>query len=217
MTICIDLNLKRWRTIPQRKFESAQKLAVSLKRVEGSGYSCLFIGTMLPEWEIKARSRYCVRTDEPFADGDPIYTFLFRDRDGFRREDVSEKAWQNARADAEPFSFWKSKYQAPEPPAPEKMPKESAEELLRKLIMEDRPEHVNVRYVLAILLERKRTLKQVDVRERGSERILVYEHARSGEAFIVVDPRLKLDQLDSVQEEVYALLVPKGAAVQPEQ
>ena len=172
---------------------------------------------MLSEWEIKARSRYCGRTDEPFADGDPIYTLLFRDRGGFRREDVSEKAWEKAKEGAEPFSFWKSKYQAPGPPAPEQMPKESAEELLRKLITEDRPEHVNVRYVLTILLERKKTLKQVDIRESGEERILIYEHAKTGEAFIVGDPRLKLDQLDSVQEEVYALLVPKGAAVQPEQ
>jgi hypothetical protein len=172
---------------------------------------------MLPEWEIKARSRYCVRTGEPFADGDPIYTLLFRDRGGFRREDVSEKAWQEVEEGAKPFSFWKSKYQAPEPPAPEQMPKESVEELLRKLITEDRSEHVNVRYVLAILLERKRTLKQVDVRESGEERILMYEHTKTGEVFIVGDPLLKLDQLDSVQEEVYALLVPKGAAVQPEQ
>jgi hypothetical protein len=172
---------------------------------------------MLSEWEIKARSRYCGRTDEPFADGDRIYTLLFRDRGGFRREDVSEKAWEKAKEGAEPFSFWKSKYQAPDPPAPEQMPKESAEELLRKLITEDRPEHVNVRYVLTILLERKKTLKQVDIRESGEERILIYEHAKTGEAFIVGDPRLKLNQLDSVQAEVYALLVPKGAAVQPEQ
>jgi hypothetical protein len=217
MTISIRFNLKRWRTIAQRKIVPALKLTDSLKHVEPSDYSCLFIGTMLPEWEIKARSRFCVRTDEPFADGDPIYTLLFRERAGFRREDVSEKAWQHAKEDAEPFSFWKSKYQAPEPSAPEQMPKESAEELLRKLITEDRPEHLNVRYVLAILLERKKTLKQVDLREAGGERILIYEHAKTGEVFIVGDPLLKLDQLDSVQGEVYALLAPKGAAVQPEQ
>jgi hypothetical protein len=217
MTISIGLNLNRWHRIAQRKIAVTEKLADLLNSVGRAADSCLFIGTMLPEWEIKARSGHCARTEEPFADGDPIYTLLFRDRTGFRREDVSEKAWQEAKEGAAPFSFWKSKYQAPEPPNPERMPKESAEELLRKLITEDRPEHLNVRYVLAILLERKKSLKQVDVRESGEERILIYEHAKTGEAFIIGDPRLKLDQLDSVQEEVYALLVPKGAAVQPEQ
>jgi hypothetical protein len=161
---------------------------------------------MLSEWEIKARSDHCSRTQEKFQNGETIYTLLFRDGAGFRREDVSEKAWQAIRAEATPFSFWKSKYQAPPPPAPEPLPKESVEELLRRLIQEDCPEYINARYVLAVMLERKRTLKQVDTQESGPERILIYEHAKTGEAFLVADPRLKFDQLDAVQQEVLGLL-----------
>jgi hypothetical protein len=86
------------------------------------------------------------------------------------------------------------------------MPKESVEELLRRLVSEDLPEHLNARYVLAILLERKRTLKQVDFRETAAGKILIYEHAKTGEVFIIPDPRLRLDQLDSVQQQIYSLL-----------
>ena len=161
---------------------------------------------MLSEWEIKARSRHCARTQEAFDDGATIYTLLFRDRAGFRREDISEKAWLQIKESVEPFSFWKSKFQAAPPAAPEPMPKESVEELLRRLVSEDLPEHLNARYVLAILLERKRTLKQVDIREGAEEKILIYEHVKTGEAFIIPDPRLRLDQLDSVQQEIYSLL-----------
>jgi hypothetical protein len=167
---------------------------------------------MLSEWEIKARSRYCARTRESFENGATIYTLLFRDRTGFRREDISENAWQEIKESVAPFSFWKSKFQSPAPAAPEAMPKESVEELLRRLMLEDRVEHLNARYVLAILLERKRTLKQVDIRETSEDKILIYEHAKTGEAFIIQDPRLRLDQLDSVQQEIYSLL-----AQQPEQ
>ena len=39
--------------------------------------------------------------------------------------------------------------------------------------------------VLAILLERKRILKQVDIRESAEEKILIYEHVKTGEAFII--------------------------------
>ena len=183
-----------------------ERLLILPKRVEHSIYSCLFIGTMLSEWEIKARSRHCAQTQEAFEDGATIYTLLFRDRTGFRREDISEKAWQQIKESVAPFSFWKSKFQAPPPAAPEPMPKESVEELLRRLVSEDLPEHLNARYVLAILLERKRTLKQVDFRETAEEKILIYEHAKTGEAFIIPDPRLRLDQLDSVQQEIYSLL-----------
>jgi hypothetical protein len=60
-------------------------------------------------------------------------------------------------------------------------------------------------------------LKQVDVREGDDERLLIYEHAKTGEVFIIEDPRLKLDQLDSVQKEVYALLAPPRQTQQPQQ
>jgi hypothetical protein len=161
---------------------------------------------MLSEWEIKTRARQCARTQEAFVDGATIFTLLFRDRNGFKREDISEAAWLQIKDSVEPFSFWKSKYQSPPPPAPDPMPKESVEQLLRRLLEEDLPEHVNLRYVLAIMLERKKTLKHVDTREIAGEKILVYEHAKTGEVFIILDPRLRLDQLDSVQEEVYSLM-----------
>jgi hypothetical protein len=166
---------------------------------------------MLSEWEIKARSRHCARTQEAFEDGATIYTLLFRERAGFRREDVSEEVWQQIKESVAPFSFWKSKFQGPLPAAPEPMPKESVEELLRRLVSEDLPEHLNARYVLAILLERKRILKQVDVRESAEAKILVYEHVKTGEAFIIPDPWLRLDQLDSVQQEIYSLLAQEKA------
>ena len=161
---------------------------------------------MSSEWEIKARSRQCARTHETFENGATIYTLLFRDRVGFKREDITETAWQQIKENVAPFSFWKSTFQAPAPAAPEAMPKESVEELLRRLVSEDLPEHSNTRYVLAILLERKRTLKQVDIRETAEDKILIYEHVKTGEAFLIPDPRLRLDQLESVQQEIYSLL-----------
>jgi hypothetical protein len=161
---------------------------------------------MLSEWEIKTRARQCARTREAFVDGATIFTLLFRERNGFRREDVSQAAWLQIKDSVEPFSFWKSKFQSPPPPAPDPMPKESVEELLRRLLEQDLPKHVNVRYVLAIMLERKKTLKHVDTRESAEQKILVYEHAKTGEVFIIVDPRLRLDQLDSVQQEVYSMM-----------
>ena len=170
---------------------------------------------MLSEWEIKTRGSRCARTQEAFDDGATIFTLLFRDRGGFRREDISERAWLQIKESVEPFSFWKSKFQVPLPSAPDPMPKESVEELLRKLLQQDLPEHVNARYVLAIMLERKKTLKQVDSRESAEERILIYEHAKTGEVFIIEDPRLRLDQLDLVQQEVSLLMAPPDRAPRP--
>jgi len=172
---------------------------------------------MFGEWEIKSRSRACARSETPFNDGDTVWTLLFQEKDGFHREDVSEATWLQLKDTVEPFSFWRSTYQAPPPVPPEPIQKESVETLLRRLIQEDSPEHLNARYVLAAMLERKKILKPVDVREAGDERILIYEHAKSGEVFLIVDPRLRLDQIDTVQEQVSSLLGTGLAVHQPEQ
>jgi hypothetical protein len=105
-----------------------------------------------------------------------------------------------------PFSFWRSKFEPPAPPAPETLAKETAEDLLRRYIEEDEPQHANTRYILALMLERKRILKQTDTQQDGNERILIYERAKTGEVFVIRDPQLRMDQIAVVQGQVGDLL-----------
>jgi hypothetical protein len=61
------------------------------------------------------------------------------------------------------------------------------------------------------MLERKRVLKQVKTESRdGGRRVLIYEQSATGDAFIVPEPQLRLDELENVQNEVAELL--RGAA-----
>lgn len=157
------------------------------------------------EWAIKHRADTCALTNRPFSPGEYFYTLLFRDTEGFRREDLTEEAWHNRNENIRPFSFWKARYE-PAPPAPsETLGKESAEQLFRRLVSkEDAPR--NACYVLAAMLERKRILKQIKNEQSENGRVLIYEHAATGDVFIVPDPQLRLDQLESVQNEVAHLL-----------
>lgn len=168
---------------------------------------------MANEWEIKSRGRSCSVTGRDFADGESFYTLLYREKDDtFRREDLCEEAWQERRkafqsgAEAPPFSSWKTKYQQPPPPPPESLGKQTAEALLRKYMEEPGREKANVRYILALMLERKKILKPVETKVENGDRFLIYEHRESGEAFVILDPILRLDQLETVQQEVAELL-----------
>ena len=165
------------------------------------------------EWTIKHRSDVCTATDRPFQEGEYFYTLLFREPDGFRREDLSEEAWAARNENIRPFSFWRSRFEpTPETP-PEPLGKENAEQLFRRLIAS--PEAPpNACYVLAVMLERKRVLKQIRTDQSGDDRILVYELPQTGDVFLVRDPQLRLDELESVQTEVSNLL--RGAAEQPQ-
>jgi len=166
--------------------------------------------TLTNEWPIKHRADVCARTQRPFEAGEQFYTLLFREGDGFRREDLSEEAWQQRNENIQPFSFWKSRYEPPPAAPPEPLGKENAEDLLRRLLAENDPANANSCYVLAVMLERKRVLKQVKTEETGERPVLVYEHAKNGDVFIVPDARLRLNEIEQVQQEVSQLL--KSAA-----
>jgi hypothetical protein len=162
------------------------------------------------EWTIQRRAERCAATGEPFRAGEYFYTLLFDDAAGFRREDLSETAWQARAADAPPpFSFWRAKFEPPPPPPAEPLAKESAEDLLRRYMAESSPEHANARYILAVMLERKKMLKEVECREtEQGGRVRIYEHTKTGELFVIPDPQLRLDQVADVQSQIAALLAP---------
>lgn len=165
---------------------------------------------MNPDWEIKSRSHSCHLTGHPFAEGDFFYTLLFRDGAGFRREDISEDAWKNRNDNIQPFSFWRSKYEPPIQKKADHLPANDAERLLRELLEENRPETIHARFILALMLERKKLLRPIPNTEK---KMLVYELTSTHEVFALQDPELTLDQIPSVQKEVAELLNRRSGAI----
>ena len=161
---------------------------------------------MNQDWTIQHRAERCAVSGEPFNDGDYFYTLLYDERGEFRREDLSEAAFKARNENIQPFSFWRSKFEQPVP-IPETLGKQTAEDLLRRYMAEHSPEHSNARYILAVMLERKKLLKEIETR-RGEDGSLlrIYEHTKTGEAFIIPDPQLRLDQIAEVQTQVAGLL-----------
>jgi hypothetical protein len=157
------------------------------------------------EWAITHRADMCAVTRRPFVPGEYFYTLLYHSADGYRREDLSEEAWQNRNENIQPFSFWKSRYEPLPPKPPEPLPRKNAEQLFRRLIASKNPP-ANACYVLAAMLERKRVLKQVKTERNENGRVLIYEQPASGDVFVVPDPQLRLDELEAVQDEVAQLL-----------
>jgi hypothetical protein len=174
------------------------------------------------DWKIKSRAHACAHTGRPFADGEQFYTALFAEpgEGEFARQDYSAEAWEALRGELQPFSFWKSVYEAPPPPEekPTLAAREGPEALLRRLVEENEPHTENARYLLAVMLERRKVLRPTDTRRAGERKLLIYEHARSGEVFIVADPELSLAEVDRVRVEVAGLLgigQPEGEAAPP--
>jgi len=160
------------------------------------------------DWNIKARSEICQACEQPFADGQAYISRLTFAEAGYERTDFCESCWATTRNEPPSHSVWKGTFKLP-PPEPEPvLRKETAESLFRRLTLdEDGTPHTNSLYILAVMLERRRVLVERDVRvQQSGERVLVYEHRKTGETFLVTDPQLRMDQLEPVQEEVVAML-----------
>ncbi len=164
---------------------------------------------MAQEWNIRPRGHVCSICAQPLVDKKPCVSVLREVENTYERLDCHVPCWQSAARDWEPFSLWEGDYEAPAASSAkeETVKKETAESLLRRLITLEDPAMQNVVYVLAVMLERSKQLVERDAKPHESGGILrVYEHKKSGDTFVVLDPRLRLDRLGEVQQQVIALL-----------
>lgn len=174
-------------------------------------------------WHVRSRGRECAATQRPFTDGETIVTALFPDPEssGYVRRDYCTDGWTAHQESGEaPFSFWRTRYTAPtgsETVRPEE--KLSAEEILQRLVEEDEDHTENARFILAVMLERQKLLRETDSQRTPTGILRVYEHRKTGEVFIVKDPNIPLADIEAVQNEVFALLENNGrtpeAAAEP--
>ncbi len=162
------------------------------------------------QWKISSRKHACSHTEERFEEGQPFYTAIFWDEEEgeFRREDFSETAWEELKDSFQPFSFWKSFYEPPVPDAKKQdvVAKEDAETTLKRMIEENDPTTEKTRFLLALMLERKKILQQIDAQEKDGKRLVIYKRRKTEEIFIVPDPGLELDEVPRIQAEVLAMM-----------
>jgi len=162
------------------------------------------------DWNIQSRAHACQACAKPFADKQTYHTLLFDLKHDIERLDLCETCWKAEHEEAARhrkgfLSHWQGVYEPP-PVSKDVIQKENAESLLRKIVESKNPRYAAASYILAVMLERKRLLKVKEQIRRESERIFVYEQPKTGDVFAIVDPDLRLDQLDAVQRDVAALL-----------
>ena len=160
------------------------------------------------EWNIHSRAHACEACGQPFADKQPYHTLLFDQPPELRRSDICDACAHkdaDARSRAGFISHWQGIYEAPAPVV-DAIQKENAETILRKLIEQNDPSHAPAAFILAVMLERKRILKVKEQLTRDGQRVFIYEQPKTGDIFTIVDPDLRLDQLEEVQRDVAQLL-----------
>lgn len=149
-------------------------------------------------------TRRCTATGAELKSGDRFVAALI-DADGkFERRDYAAAAWAGPPAGT--VAFWAGKVPAD---GAAKKPAVNDGLLLdwfHHLADTPDPARANVRYVVALLLMRRKRLKFEDLRRANGADTLVLRDAKTGTRHELPDPRLTEDEIAAVQDEVFRAL-----------
>jgi hypothetical protein len=124
------------------------------------------------DYEVERCTRRCVVSGRELQDGEEFYSVLSADRGQVHRTDYAAEHWSGPAESA--LAWWKSRMPTREAKKGQLAPNEVLLQLFAEL--EQIPEKADMRYVLALLLVRRRVLREEEVEhdEAGREVMRVY-------------------------------------------
>jgi hypothetical protein len=157
----------------------------------------------MTEYQIQANTRRCAATGRELRPGEKVYTVLLDQGGQFVRQDFAGDAWTGPPPNA--FSFWVGKVPAAEDRKP-RIDDELLMDCFRRLDGQLEPDRVNFRYVVALLLMRRKRLKFEEALVEAGQEYLVLRCPRSKERHEVLHPKLSDAEMTAVQDEVFKVL-----------
>jgi len=159
---------------------------------------------MTTTYPIQVHTRVCAGTGRPLLPGERYFSVLFDEGGQFIRKDYAKDAWTGVPQNA--LAFWSGRV----PELNEKRRPTFDDELLldcfARLADESDPARLQFRYVVGLLLLRRKRLKFEDVRRDGDREFLQLRCVKTNCVFEMLDPHLSETDMNAVQAEVFKLL-----------
>jgi hypothetical protein len=158
----------------------------------------------MKDWKVGKGSRACAATGRAFEPGEVYYSALLEEGEGFRRLDYAADAWAEVNTGTL-FSFWKTRMPTEDEgqsSRPRTVDTEVIHAVFRRLADAEGPEKQTFRYLLALMLVRKRRLRLDDIRRDGDVEVLEVWDRTASETATVVNPEASAEALDAAQREL---------------
>lgn len=158
----------------------------------------------MTDYQIQSSTRRCALTGEELRPGDSYYSVLLEEGGTWIRKDYSARAWQGPPEGA--FSFWKGRLGEGKPARRAVIDDELLMDCFHRLEGEQENSKVAFRYVLGLLLIRRKRLHLEGTHREGEQEYLQLRGTRKGERYQLLDPGLSDEELEYVQEDVFRVL-----------
>lgn len=159
------------------------------------------------DWKISKPGEQCQKCGSAFQAGQPYFSALFLSQEGFERKDYCVECFQNERP-ADIFYYWKSAAKTEtEPRKRVAVDIDNVLEFFRRLERESDAQKIAFRYILALMLARKKVLlagdRKIDARGQS---VQLYREKNGGAEHAVIEPELSAEEIQSMSAELGAVL-----------
>ena len=159
----------------------------------------------MTDFAVPHSTKTCSVSGRTLAAGEKCYAVLSEDDGKYVRRDFAAEAWNGPPPGT--VAFWAGRVPASDRPRKPTFNEELLVDWFGHLAGRTEPDRVNFRYVVALLLMRRKRLKFEDAtRAESGESVLWLRDAKSGARHAVPDPRLTGDEAAAVQDEVFRVL-----------
>jgi len=158
----------------------------------------------MDEWEIDKPLGQCCGTGKKIEPGEDYVAALVETKEGLRRRDFCADYWQENKPDV--FCYWKTRLSDPGQKKQIFVDDEMLMAFFERLGKETEQEKINFRFVLALILMRKRRLKYDLSKIEDDEEIWRLRIAGEKQFVEVINPHLDDGQIEQLSSQISQIL-----------
>lgn len=158
----------------------------------------------MADWEIKKTLGQCTGTGKEFEIGEEYFAALVETDEGLERRDFSAAYWNEHQPAV--YCFWKTRMPNPEEKKKIFVDNEMLMAFFERLAEETDPEKINFRFVLTLILMRKRKLKYNGCKIDDGNEIWTLKVTGQDRYEKVINPHLTEDQIEGLTSQMGQIL-----------
>ena len=158
----------------------------------------------MSEWEVDKPLGQCYGTGRKIEYGEEYFGALVEVNEGLQRRDFCADYWEREKPDV--FCYWRSRLPHPDQKKQIFVDGEMLMAFFERLENETGQEKVNFRFVLALILMRKRRLKYDATRVENGKEIWRLRIVGEKEIVEVINPHLDEEQVEQLSSQIGQIL-----------
>lgn len=158
----------------------------------------------MDEWEINKPLGQCTGSDRKIEYGEEYFAALVETEEGLQRRDFCVEYWQQN--EPQVYCYWKSKLPHPDQKKQVFVDDEMLMTFFERLGEETEQEKINFRFVLMLVLMRKRRLKYESSNVEDGKEIWSLRVAGDKRTLKVINPHLDEEQIEQLSSQIGQIL-----------